>query len=311
MYKFVLLYFVWMQLSFFFSIASAALWTSKILDRNMRLFTNHLPLYLAGFGVMLSLQLPFLFLGWSSVRKESRPHFTIFFATCGVLAGLSSATSSTLVYRSLFLSWKFFATITVSSSTFLLLTIGFAIVCRTNFNKGLAQYLRVNETLEGMDFTPVFFPREKLSSSSELGCASEKKPTDVLTAQPTLEQPAAARVRPGPPSEHGGLGPQARHVSVYSDSGAEPVFFSSSPPLLSELDPPTHRTRGLTKSRIRAERRSMFGPGDWRASVYYASSEGSRPNTGESTHTGVSNGLWDAGVRGSRGFVRVQEGIAL
>jgi hypothetical protein len=44
------------------------------------------------------------------------------------------------LYRWTFSTWPFFAALTVMSFVYLVITILLAVVCRTNFGKGLAPY---------------------------------------------------------------------------------------------------------------------------------------------------------------------------
>ncbi|KIY67672.1 hypothetical protein CYLTODRAFT_323053, partial [Cylindrobasidium torrendii FP15055 ss-10] len=154
-YKFVLMLSVCLQLVGFFSIASTGMWVDKILALRSRDVVTHLPMYLASFITVLVCEIPWVVLGWLSVRRENKILFFIFMVLSTFILGISSFLFSSDLFRATFNSWPFFATVTITSYVLLVANFVLAIVCRMHFGKGLAQYLKVTETLEGIDFTPV------------------------------------------------------------------------------------------------------------------------------------------------------------
>jgi len=64
------------------------------------------------------------------------------------------------IYRFTFIDWPFFGCMTIASFMALLCSIGFAVVCLRNYDKGLAQWLYVEEAFGGDDFEPDLFPTD-------------------------------------------------------------------------------------------------------------------------------------------------------
>ncbi|KAH6911884.1 hypothetical protein BKA70DRAFT_1265812 [Coprinopsis sp. MPI-PUGE-AT-0042] len=221
MYKLALTFSVGLQLTFFFSLASVCMWIEKINHQDTKLLSYRGELYLAAFIITL--------LGLQLVRKESKRLFAIFFVICLIMVIFSSLMFGSLMYRFIFTSWQLFATVTVTSFVLLVLTTGLGLLCRLNFGKGLSQYLTASEALEGMNFTPVYFPRR--SDDCEKASISEKKEGSLdFNARPlylsgrTLERNDVVR------------------ISIYSDKGCPPVYLSTSRPL-SGLQVPAHQIR--------------------------------------------------------------------
>ncbi|KAF5339730.1 hypothetical protein D9611_009111 [Ephemerocybe angulata] len=160
-YRLVLLFSVGLQLSSFFTAASTGLWIAKAAHGNFKALAVHGNLYIAAFVVVLVAEIPWLFLGWNCVRKESNKRFIGFIVLSTLLIGTLGAMFSSNLYRTIFMEWRFFATMTITSFIFLVLTTAVGLACYYNFGKGLAHYLQVTEALEGEGFTPVLFDNEK------------------------------------------------------------------------------------------------------------------------------------------------------
>ncbi|KAF8961596.1 hypothetical protein BDZ97DRAFT_1190460 [Flammula alnicola] len=238
-YKLVLLFSVFLQLSGFFSLASTAMWIDKVCSGDVLQMPKHAKLYLAAFITTLLLEFPWFFLGWTGVRRECKVRFGVFCGISVFLLAISTAMFTSPLYRYVFVTWPLFATMTVTSYVLLIVTTVKSIVCRLNFGQGLAHYLQVTDALEGLDFTPVYFPKddekdpEKYASIADLKTSKAIRPTQI-----TLQLPAASfqDLRKG------------RGSSIYSETGS-PIFFSSSPPLVSELSPAPKRLSKASQKR--------------------------------------------------------------
>ncbi|KAK0497794.1 hypothetical protein EDD18DRAFT_1351609 [Armillaria luteobubalina] len=178
---FVLLLSVMLQLAGFFALAATGMWIDKIsVGTIRRIQARHRHLYLAAFGVTAACDLPWVVLGWISAFRPS-------------------CLPSNL-YRFIFMSWPFFATMTVTTYILLVATSALGVVCRLHFNKGLAQFLRVSDALEGMDFTPAYFSKNlndvdnivglKRSTSEKSYASSKKVPLDER--MPNIQEPSEA-----------------------------------------------------------------------------------------------------------------------
>jgi len=231
-YKIVLVFSACLQLTAFFSLASTAMWIDHICDGIIWVVAHHRKLYLAAFIVTLLLLLPWLLLGWLSVRKECRKRYLVFSGISVFLVAVSTLMFASPLYRFTFMSWPFFATITVTAFVLIVTTTMLGLWCRFNFGRGLAHFLQVSDALEGVDFTPVYFNKDaekgnmfndKLNDSDP--DLDEKYPADVTAGyiqQPELSYKSASK--------------SSRGQSVYSERSGIPVKLSSTPSLFQERD---------------------------------------------------------------------------
>ncbi|KAH9481284.1 hypothetical protein JR316_0005806 [Psilocybe cubensis] len=224
-YKLVLMFSVCLQLSSFISVASAGMWINKVSHGALAVLAKHAKLYLAGFIVTLVLQIPWLIIGWVCVRRECRIRFFIFCFISTTAFSLSITMFSSNIYRYIFSTWPFFATITITAFVLLVGTTVLGIICRLHFGEGLAHYLQVTEALEGVNFTPVYFTND---SKSDI-----EKPE--IVPQLTRLTPDGKHVVELPVPIYATNPAGTRGVSVYSDTNASPILLSSSPPLESDL----------------------------------------------------------------------------
>ncbi|SJL08436.1 uncharacterized protein ARMOST_11800 [Armillaria ostoyae] len=227
LYKFVLLLSVMLQLAGFFTLAATGMWIDKISGGSIRRVARHLHLYLAAFGVTAVCEFPWVVLGWLSVRREYRRLFVVFGVLSVFLLGISTFMFASPLYRFIFMSWPFFATMTVTTYILLVATSALGVVCRLHFDKGLAQFLRVSDALEGMDFTPAYFSKNlndvdnivglKRSVSEKSYASSKKVPIDE--EMPDIQEPSAAHFETR----------AAHSLSVYSDANRPTMKFTSTP----------------------------------------------------------------------------------
>jgi len=247
-YKIVLVFSAFLQLTAFFSVASTAMWLDHICSGLIHDFVHHSKLYLAAFVASLLLLLPWLVLGWVSVRKEGRRRFLIFSVISVFLVGVSTMMFASALYRFIFMSWPFFTTITLTAYVLNVATALLGVWCRLNFGKGLAHFLQVSDALDGVDFTPVYFSKDaekgntfdvKLNRSPY--SLDEKYSSDLTMAyiqQPELSYNSASKA--------------PRGQSVYSQKSGTPVKLSSTPSLFQERD------RAATRA-VSTRRTKTFG----------------------------------------------------
>ncbi|KAJ7223024.1 hypothetical protein GGX14DRAFT_656898 [Mycena pura] len=167
-YKLVLLFSVVLQLAGFFTLVQTALWIGKISFGPIRQLAEHFPIYLAELVITAVLEIPWLVLGWTSVRRESKMLFLLFASISFILFGMATALFISPFYQFVFEEWSFYATISVAAYILLVATSFLAVICRLKFGKGLAHFLRVTHALDDGDFTPVYFTkaRHRLFSAS-------------------------------------------------------------------------------------------------------------------------------------------------
>ncbi|KAJ6619019.1 hypothetical protein B0H10DRAFT_2027299 [Mycena sp. CBHHK59/15] len=139
-YKLVLLLSVTLQLAGFFTLVQTGLWVSKISFGGIRTLAEDFPMYLAALVVTVVLELPWLILGWTTVRREQRKRFLVFCVISLILLLMSTLMFASPLYRFVLSSWSFYATMTVTAYALLVATSALAVVCRLQFGKGLAHF---------------------------------------------------------------------------------------------------------------------------------------------------------------------------
>ncbi|GLB44647.1 hypothetical protein LshimejAT787_1702740 [Lyophyllum shimeji] len=244
-YKIVLVFSAFLQLTAFFALASPAMWLDRICSGLIHDVVHHNMLYVAAFIVSLLLLLPWLVLGWVCVRKEGRKRFLIFSAISVVLVGLSSMMFASALYRFIFNSWPFFTTITVTAYVLTVATALLGVWCRLNFGKGLKHFLQVSDALDGVDFTPVYFSKDaekgntfNVTLNDSPRYLDEKYSTDSMTSpvqQPELTYNTVPRA--------------PRGQSVYSTASGMPVKLSSTPSLFQERDRAASRAASARRTK--------------------------------------------------------------
>ncbi|KAH8115390.1 hypothetical protein DFH11DRAFT_1759676 [Phellopilus nigrolimitatus] len=163
MYISILLFSVFLQLSIFFTICSAALWVDTLSNGALAEFSHHRTIYRVIFIITCIFEAPWVFVGWTAIRREHRI-WTIIFLVVGVaITAAWSSMFASVLYMWTFQNFPFFATMTISSFIVLIITLALALLCRKNFGKGLPEYLKTEDTFDDSSFIPVMLPRSRSS----------------------------------------------------------------------------------------------------------------------------------------------------
>lgn len=233
-------------------VTSAALWLDQLHNGAIASISDHLVLYLTIFIVTLILLIPWVWIGWRSVRFESRP-LLYAFVILGLLFEASwSGMYDSLVWRWTWIQWPFFASITVSSQIILLASVLFGVICRLNFGKGLKEYLHAASALEKEDFEPEIFESSNRNSSAsnhnndddgweadlEKKLAAERlsQTLDFGAHQPTPPLSPQSWSMPATPSRAAVAAPVPQSTWNAADQTTRPPSFSSVVPTLPTLD---------------------------------------------------------------------------
>ncbi|KAJ7693611.1 hypothetical protein B0H17DRAFT_1168805 [Mycena rosella] len=154
-YKLVLVLSITLQLSLFFMGVTVSLFLDQLFNGLVGQHAWYSMLYKVMFIITAMLLIPWLMMGWFSVRRELRLGMIAFLGLSILyLAGWGVMFLST-TFRWTFLTWSFFS-IMSSASVFLTLTsFLLGVICRYNFGKGLLRYLNAQEALPGDDFEPI------------------------------------------------------------------------------------------------------------------------------------------------------------
>lgn len=155
-YRAVLILSITIQLAFFFIVASAGLWLDQLINGVVSKITNLKAIYEALTILVLVLLVPWLALGWVSVRKEWRLPMAVFLAMSALYMAGWGAMFISDSFRWTFLQWRFFCLMTSASVALTLSALITGIFCRLGFGKGLPEHL--NETLRMEDEDALFTP---------------------------------------------------------------------------------------------------------------------------------------------------------
>ncbi|KIJ60475.1 hypothetical protein HYDPIDRAFT_43321 [Hydnomerulius pinastri MD-312] len=194
---------LWMNVSLqfttFFTMASAAIWYDKRKTDIIPSYSKNI-LYDAGFIVVSVLLLPWISLGFHSIRHESRPLFLLFLLLSLVLLVISALWFTSPLFRYELDDWTFFAGITALADILQLATCMLAIVCRVHFGLGLAHFLTVQKDLRDAGFAQDTFmhdpntlppPPLPLSLSRSPSLSHSSKNTSSSRSRSSLDTPTS------------------------------------------------------------------------------------------------------------------------
>jgi len=169
-YRFFQMFFVCLQLSVFCLVTAMALWINELVNGAIALISMHTTAYLGVFIASTILLVPWISMGWFAVRREMKKLMAGFlFLGFLYVAGWGIMFCS-LEYRWTFLRWPFFAALTAEAFVVMIASCVLGVMCRRNFDKGLAHYLYVESVLGKDNFEPELFPHdvEKVSFDTAL-----------------------------------------------------------------------------------------------------------------------------------------------
>lgn len=232
-YKIVLSLSVALQLALFFTLAATAMWIDKIATGNIRRLAFHSDIYKAAFIITAIFEVPWIVLGWTSVRKERRKTFLLFAAISGVLLGIFSAMFFSPLYRYVLGTWPFFATMSVLSYILIIATSALGVFARMHFGRGLKHFLEVSDALEDVDFTPVYFSNDPKKQS----IVSVSLPTMSYTQEKAKrssidKDPEEFKFMYPPPPEPAARSMRQETASLYSRAPSTPRKITMTPRFL-------------------------------------------------------------------------------
>ncbi|KDQ30441.1 hypothetical protein PLEOSDRAFT_1062463 [Pleurotus ostreatus PC15] len=244
-YKIVLSLSIAIQISLFFIAVTVGLWIDQLFNGAIGQLAAHKKLYEILFIITLILILPWLILGWFSVRRELRVPMLVFLGlTVMYMVGWGVMFMSNS-FRWTFVTWRFFSMMAVASVALTLATFILGVVCRCNFGKGLPRYLNYQEPLPGDDFVPIR-PGFAGGDPEKVEFPSNEKPipTWSVTFGQGNEVPVPRQMFPPPYAGNGTrMGPR------FSNASSEPFETASS----------MSSVRYPTVAHTRDDSRSTFG----------------------------------------------------
>ncbi|KAG7099581.1 hypothetical protein E1B28_001411 [Marasmius oreades] len=178
MYKLVLVMSIALQLSIFFMGVTCGLWIDDLFNGVAATQAWYVPLYKTTVFITIFLLIPWVILGWVSIRKELKVPMLIFLVlSLCYLAGWSVMFIAD-TFRWTFMTWKFFRLMAVASVFLTVVAFVLGVICRCNFGKGLPRYLNAQEPLPGDEFTPVY----QTSDIEKVDFPSSDKPIPTFSA---------------------------------------------------------------------------------------------------------------------------------
>jgi len=162
MYAYFLAVLVCIQLSVFILVNGMALWVDQLLHSALKELSGHTVVYDGTFITTTLLLVPWLMLGWYSVRGELRKLTWAFLGISFFFLFAWSMMFYSLIYRFAFVDWPFFACMTTTSFVTLISSTVFSFICLRNYGKGLSEWLYLERSLFNDGFEPDVFATEDL-----------------------------------------------------------------------------------------------------------------------------------------------------
>ncbi|KAL4249726.1 hypothetical protein ABKN59_006531 [Abortiporus biennis] len=149
--------FVHLYMAFFLMVTSMSLWIDQLINSAIASISSHSTLYHALFIFTMITIIPWILLCSFGVKRENRIAMGVFLGLCFTYVACWGIMFYSQVYRWTWIQWPFFACMTVTSFIVFIGSGVLGIICWLNFNNGLAQYLRAEESLAKADFAPSRF----------------------------------------------------------------------------------------------------------------------------------------------------------
>ncbi|KAF8154026.1 hypothetical protein B0H34DRAFT_720077 [Crassisporium funariophilum] len=163
-HKFFMAVLACLQMEAFVLVTSMGLWIDVLMNTAIARISAHTPIYKALFIATAILLLPWIAMGWYSIRREMRKMMIIFLAIAFIITTGWAIMFYSIVYRWSFVQWPYLGCFTVASFVLLIASMTLGVICRINFGKGLAQYLHAEEALASLGFAPDSFVHERSST---------------------------------------------------------------------------------------------------------------------------------------------------
>jgi hypothetical protein len=206
-YRAILILSVTIQLALFFIVASAGLWLDQLINGVASLTASGRVVYEVVTALVLVLLIPWLALGWTSVRKEQRILMAVFLGMSTLYVASWGAMFISPSFRWTFLEWRFFSLMASASVLLALSALITGVVCRLGFGTGLPEHL--SETRHAEDEDTLFTPyiRDDISeiSTEKVEFPPQGYPVPTFSAtfrsddeETSLEKPQISNPQMGP-----------------------------------------------------------------------------------------------------------------
>jgi len=177
-----------LYLGVFVLITCFGLWHKNVSGKSAEKIFAHAPVYRVLCIMTFILLLPWITMGWYSIRREKKRMMVIFLGIGLVITVGWAVLFYSEVYRWSFEQWPYLACYTVASFTLLIASLVLGIICRMNFGKGLAQYLHAESTLASLNFAPGLFSHDATTTvTPPIRTIDEHSLKELNTKIPDLE----------------------------------------------------------------------------------------------------------------------------
>jgi hypothetical protein len=166
-YKFFMAILACLQLEVFVLVVAMALWVEKLTNSPMATYSWHTTVYQGLFIFTTVVLIPWITMGWFAVRREMKLMMSIFLTIAFMLLSSWAIMFYSLIYRWTLAQWPFLACFTGVSFILIIASIVLGVVCWLNFNKGLAEYLHIEDALSSANFMPQVFTHDVEKGSSD------------------------------------------------------------------------------------------------------------------------------------------------
>ncbi|VDC03870.1 unnamed protein product [Peniophora sp. CBMAI 1063] len=180
---------VCIQLGVYTLAVAAGLFLDQLVNGPISVYTDRRALYLALCIGTLVFFIPYCLSGWYGIRRESKWLAAVFIACVCILIICWAIVFYSQVFRLTYLDFDFFAAITTLSFLILLFSLVFGIIALRWFGRGLATYLRAEDSLAKAGLLPDVFnilksSKHEGSSTRSASMASEESLTPVFLQRP-------------------------------------------------------------------------------------------------------------------------------
>ncbi|KAF9040134.1 hypothetical protein BJ165DRAFT_1495654 [Panaeolus papilionaceus] len=140
LHKFFMAVLACLQMATFVLVTAMGLWVDVLINTYVAKFSEHTNLYEALIICTTILLIPWIAMGWYSIRREMRRLMVTYLAIGFALLSAWAIMFYSIVYRWSFVQWPYLGCFTVAALVLLIASMVLGVVCRMNFGKGLAEF---------------------------------------------------------------------------------------------------------------------------------------------------------------------------
>jgi hypothetical protein len=215
-----------LQLEVFALSAAMALWVDKLTNSPMGIYSEYTAAYQGLFISSTVILIPWIAMGWFALRREKKLMMLIFLIIAFALLTCWGTMFYSLIYRWTLEQWPYLACFTFASFILIIASMVLGIICWLNFNKGLAEYLNVEDALASANFMPQVFKHDVEKGSSDFTIKQDPR---IAAFDRELAQPTYYLSSPLPDGKF--HKPAHDASSIYSkDSLSSDVHYNTKPP---------------------------------------------------------------------------------